>query len=238
MAMPQTRVELNQIIEEQVGLASGEPQIVSIGKLPESFSKFDELSASFTGVKTELEVIKSQVEGVLPQLERAAQTSLSDLEKRAGAAHEGLTTSIGALESRDREISDKLKDTFQTIDTQLKAVQLQASTVTSMQEGIHSVVVKQQQEMERVRLDVERYVANAIATITSNTQSSQSPVEQQGQGQRGGDGGRGQLNDPRKCEVDPLTLPGGVPRLRDGRHHLPQEGSASPGLAEGDGQSA
>ena len=51
-----------------------------------------------------------------------------------------------------------------------------------MQDGIHGVVAKQQQDMERVRLDVERYVADAIATITFNTQSSQGPGEPQGQG--------------------------------------------------------
>ena len=81
---------------------------------------YDELAASFSGVKNELDVIKSQLEGVLPQLERASQASISDLEKRAGAAHAGLTTSIVALETRDREISDKLKATVQKIDTQLE----------------------------------------------------------------------------------------------------------------------
>ena len=135
MAMPQTRAERNQFIEEQVGLAIGGPQIENIGKPPQLFSEFDELSASFLDVKTELEVIKSQLEQSLPQLERAAQTSRSDLEKRAGAAHEGLTTSIGALEARDREISDNLKDTFQKIDAQLEAVQLQASTALKYARG-------------------------------------------------------------------------------------------------------
>ena len=96
-------------------------------------------------------------------------------------------------------------ETSKKIDSQLEAVSLQAATVQSMQDGIHGVVAEQQQDMVGVKVDVERYVANAIATITSNTHASQGHGEQQGQGQRGGDGGRGQLNDPRKCEVDPLT---------------------------------
>ena len=87
MAMRQTRDELNQITETQVGLAIGGPQIENIGKLPKLLSKFDELAASFTGIKNELDVIKSQLEGVLPQLERTSQASIRDLEKRAGAAH-------------------------------------------------------------------------------------------------------------------------------------------------------
>ena len=87
MAMPQTRAELNQIIEEQVGLAIGASQIVNIGKLPEYFPQFDEFAPSFVSVKNELEVIKSQLEGVLPQLERISQASISDLEKRAGVAN-------------------------------------------------------------------------------------------------------------------------------------------------------
>ena len=97
-------------------------------------------------------------------------------------------------------------ETFQKIDSQLELVSLQASTVQSMQDGIHGVVAKQQQFMVGVKVDVERFVANAIATITANTQAGQGPGEQQGQGQRSGDGGGGgRLNDPKKCEVDPLT---------------------------------
>ena len=131
------------------------------------------------------------------------QAGISDFEKRAGAAHAGLEKSIGGLETRDRQISEKLVTTFSKIDTQLEAVQLQAATVSSMQEGIHGVVAKRQQDMERVRQDVERYVANAIATIASNTHPSQGPGEQQAHEQR--DGGGGRLNDPKKCEVDAFT---------------------------------
>ena len=40
------------------------------------------------------------------------------------------------------------------------------------------MVAKQQQDMVGVKVDVERYVENAIATITSNTQASQGPGEQ------------------------------------------------------------
>ena len=47
MAMPQSRAELNQIVEDQVGLAIGAPQIANIGKFPEYFSKFEELAPSF-----------------------------------------------------------------------------------------------------------------------------------------------------------------------------------------------
>ena len=66
MAMPQTRDELNQIIETQVREAIGPPQLQNIAKLTEFFPMYDKLAASFTGVKNELDVIKSQLEGALP----------------------------------------------------------------------------------------------------------------------------------------------------------------------------
>ena len=201
MAMPQTRAELNQIIEEHFGLAIGAPQIANIGRLSEYVSKFDEPAPSFAQVKNELEVIKSQLEGVLPQLERTLQANIADLEKRAGTSNTQLTTSIEALEKRDQEIGAKLKTTFQQIDTQLESVQLQAATVNSMQEGIHSVVVKQQHDMEKICLDVERYVAKAIATIASK-QPGQS---QSGQPYQPRDGGGPKLNGVRKSEVADLT---------------------------------
>ena len=62
-------------------------------------------------------MIKSQLEGVLPQAERTSQASIADLKKRAGTANTQSTTSTEALENRDQEISDKLKTTFQQIDT-------------------------------------------------------------------------------------------------------------------------
>ena len=64
-------------------------------------------------------------------------------------------------------MSAKLKLNFDQIDAQMESVPLQAATVNSMQEGIHGVVVKRQHDMEKIRLDVEMYVATAIATIAS-----------------------------------------------------------------------
>ena len=144
MAMPQTRDELNQIIEAQLRESIGEKQIENIGKLTKFFPAYDELTVQLTLVKTELETTKSQLEQSLPMLADAVQQGISDLEKRAGAAQAGLTTSIGGLATRDREISEKLVTTFIKIDSQLEAVQLHAATVSRMQEGIHGVVAKQQ----------------------------------------------------------------------------------------------
>ena len=156
--LPQTRAELNAVIEEQVQFLLGPPQIASIGKLAEHFGKFDELAASFIQVKGELEILKSQLEGVLPQLESSSLASIADLESKVSTADAKLTASIDSLEKREKEVSDKLKSTFEQIDAQIESVQLQGATVTSIQEGVHGVVVKQQLDMQRMRVDVERYL--------------------------------------------------------------------------------
>ena len=83
----------------------------------------------------------------------------------------------------------------------MESVQLQGATVASIQEGVHGVVVKQQHGMEKMRVDVERYLANAMAAIASNSPD---------QGQSGHvfqprDGGGPKLNDARKSEVADLT---------------------------------
>ena len=54
-------------------------------------------------------MIKGQLEGVLPQLERTSRASIADLEKRAGIANAQLTSSIEGLEKRDQEMSAKPK---------------------------------------------------------------------------------------------------------------------------------
>ena len=79
-----------------------------------------------------------------------------------------------------------MNETFQKIDSQIESISLSASTVQSMQHGIHGVVAKQQQDMEGMKVDIERYLANAMATIASSAQSSQGHVDQQGQALRGG----------------------------------------------------
>ena len=101
-ATPQTRVELNAVIEEQVQFLLGGPQIASIGRLVEFFGKFDALTASFVKVKTELETIKGQLEGVLPQLERSTLAGIAELESKAKAADAKLTASIKSLQNRDK----------------------------------------------------------------------------------------------------------------------------------------
>ena len=63
------------------------------------------------------------------------------------------------------------------------------------------MVVKQQHDMEKIRLDVERYVANAIATIAS----AQTGRSQGGQSYQPRDGGGPKLNDARKPEVANLA---------------------------------
>ena len=47
MAIPQTRADLDAVIEDRVRIAIGAPQIASIGKLTDHFGKFDELAPSF-----------------------------------------------------------------------------------------------------------------------------------------------------------------------------------------------
>ena len=45
---------------------------------------------------------------------------INDLETRANAANATVASSVTSLEKRDREISDKLNDTFQKIDSQIE----------------------------------------------------------------------------------------------------------------------
>ena len=48
-AMPQTRAELNAVIEEQVQILLGPPQLAGIAKLAGHLEKFDELGEFHPG---------------------------------------------------------------------------------------------------------------------------------------------------------------------------------------------
>ena len=85
---------------------------------------------------------------------------------------------------------------------------MSAATVQVMQDGIHGVVAKQSKDMDGMKVDIERYLANAMATIASSVQANQGPADQQGQASHGGplrERKAPQLNDPKKNEVDMLS---------------------------------
>ena len=115
--MPQNVDELNKAIADRIRAAFPDQQIGDIKKLADFFPGYQSLTKEFLAVKQELDTVKTQLEGVLPQFERASQASVDDLEMRASAAHSGLETSIGKLETRDREIGEKLNASFQNIET-------------------------------------------------------------------------------------------------------------------------
>ena len=106
MAMPSSRAELNQVIEEQVKTMFSDIHISNIAKLADHFGKFDQLANEFGAVKTELATIKSQLEGVLPQLEQRTVAGIKELDEKASAADAKLVASIAKLEQRDAEVSE------------------------------------------------------------------------------------------------------------------------------------
>ena len=65
MAMPQSRSDLDQIIEQQVKHAIGVPQIDAIGRLVEFFGKFDELALDLDETRRKF-IELSKVLGKLP----------------------------------------------------------------------------------------------------------------------------------------------------------------------------
>ena len=215
MAFPTTRDELNQVISEQIRASFSEKKIADIDKLEAFFPVWDrlysgytEFTTEFSNLKSELEVLKAKLNEAMPQLQEGVRKGLSDLESRAEAANVRVATSVTSLEKRDHEISEKLKESFSSIDSQIESVSLQSASVVSMQSGIHDVVAKQQRDMDGMKGDIERYLANAMATLTTAVQSNQSHADQQGQASFGGpprEREAPQLNDPKKNDVDMLT---------------------------------
>ena len=131
MAMPQNMEDLNKAIADQIRAAFPDQQIDDIKKLAAFFPGYNEFTAEFVAVKRELETIRAQLDQAIPKLADTVQEGISDLEKRAGAAHASVTSSVDSLEKRGREISEKLVETFKKIDSQLEAVSLQVATVQS-----------------------------------------------------------------------------------------------------------
>ena len=113
-------------------------------------------------LKTSLTEIKSEQQTVTSQLDQSVP-NLLELNTAAEAAGKALSASIAEtsskLETRDREISEKLHTSFAKIDAQIENVQLQASAVESTGN-----------DMIRLRVDVQNYVSSAFASLQQKDQ--------------------------------------------------------------------
>ena len=174
--MPTNRDEFKKIMRSEIIEMIGEEHLVNISKLTEFFPAYDQFKSDFEVTRQELKVITAQLDQSFPEFVK--------LIAQADEVQKTLAKSIGDLEVRGREASAKLTETFAKIDTQLEAVQLQAATVEGMQQGIHGVVVKQQQDMEKVKVDVQIFVAKAMSGMEATARQQRIPSEQFGQRKR------------------------------------------------------
>ena len=84
----------------------------------------------------------------------AAMPEITAMTVKVGSAQKSLGKSLEDLTRRDQEVSDKLKASFAQIDSELEKVKVQAATVSSMQQGNHTVVTEQKHELEKMKVDV------------------------------------------------------------------------------------
>ena len=103
MAMLQNMGELNKAIADQIRAAFPDQQIGDIKKLAAFFPGYNEFTAEFVAVKRELETIRAQLNQAIPKLADTVKEGISDLEKRAGAAHASVTSSVDSLKAQSRD---------------------------------------------------------------------------------------------------------------------------------------
>ena len=144
-ALPTTSEEFTQFVRNVMIQQFGEEALVNVDKLSKHYPEYELLKTSLAEVKSEVQTVTSQLDQSFPKL--------LELIAAAEAAGKTLASSDSRLETRDREISEKLH-TSAKIDAQIESVQLQASAVESTGN-----------DMLRLRTDVQNYVSGAIASL-------------------------------------------------------------------------
>ena len=179
-ASPTTFDELTQFVCNVIIQQFGEEALVNVDKLKKHFPEYDLLKTALPEVKSEVETVTAQLDQSFPELVK--------LLAQAKAASQTLSSSVSGLETRDREISEKLNVTFAKIDAQIESVQLQASAVETIGP-----------DMLKLRNDVQSYVSNAFASLQQRNQDGGGTPHEV----RARQGSK--LNNPSKSEVSELT---------------------------------
>ena len=179
-ALPTTPDELTQFVRNVIIQQFGEEALVNVDKLKKHFPEYELLKTALAEVKSEVETVTAQLDQSFPELVK--------LLAQAKAASQTLASSVSGLETRDREISEKLNVTFAKIDAQIESVQLQASAVENTG-----------QDMLKLRNDVQSYVSGAFASLQQKNQDGGGAPHEA----RETPGSK--LNTPSKSEVSELS---------------------------------
>ena len=158
-------------------------------------AKMDEIAGKLESHSGRLDAIAAEIVTTVAQL----NSQIPESKRAQSAADEALQQ----LSKRDKEVSDKLKQSFLDVEAQLVEMRVQSEATASAQRDVHTVVARQKADLDGVRLEVGRYVQETLASVQTQAAS-------------GGDGGKGgggpprereapQLNDPKKNEVDVLS---------------------------------
>ena len=78
-----------------------------------------------------LETLTTQINDQIPESKRAQAAAADTLE---------------ALSKRDQEVSDKLKQSFSAVETQLGEMKVQSEATSSAQRDIHTVVARRSRQ--------------------------------------------------------------------------------------------
>ena len=146
-------------------------------------------SGRLDAIASELVTIRDQLNEQIPESKRAQKSAEETLEQ---------------LGKRDKEVSDKLKESFTQLETQISEMRIQSEATRAAQGDIHTVVARQKADLDGVRTEVGTYVRETLASIH----------ERVGGGGKGGSDGAPhaprereapQLNDPKQNKVEDLS---------------------------------
>ena len=96
---------------------------------------------------------KGQVEAIITEMAALTQ-QLNEQIPGVECAQAAATASLQELAKRDREVSDKLKESFAQVKAQLAEMKILSEAVSGAQREIHIVVARQKADLESVRMEV------------------------------------------------------------------------------------
>ena len=125
--------------------------------------KMDTIASTLESHSSRLDSIAAELVTTVDQLNEQIPEG-----KRTQAA---ATATLEQLAKRDKEVSDKLKESFTQLETQISEMRIQSEATRAAQGDIHTVVARQKADLDGVRTEVGKYVRETLASVQEQVAS-------------------------------------------------------------------
>ena len=145
-----------------------------LDQVPAMATKIDEFEQKFGVIDANLSKLQADLQKVVPDIEENVRKLIENQEKSE--------MSIAALNLRDKEVSDKLAESFTKIDAQIAELKVQAGAAMGAQQDASASTARQMQRLAEQGNQQMGQVAEFVRSSLDSVRAEARTVPQRSEG--------------------------------------------------------